>query len=195
MFSGFWNISIFNVLKILCKNKAKSSYALNFYEFSGLLFFKMFLKIHTRNRGHIWSNKESFWGALSKISLRINLYCYFWEFKSYFRLFSAVFGPKIHDFLPHFARFKPDFHVPREILSYRKKNHVNRNNITVATAASVLQLLQVQIGGSNSLIIHQPQSSCMRNDQVFVTVRWLCMNTSIWVNTSPKSLGNHLYWH
>ena len=114
---------------------------------------------------------------------------------SYFQLFSSCFGPKIHDFLPPFAPFKPDFHVPREILSYRKKNHVNRNNITVATAASVLQLLEVQIGGSNSLIIHQPQSSCMRNDQFFVTVRWLCMNTSIWVNTSPKSLGNHLYWH
>ena len=42
--------------------------------------------------------------------------------------FSAVYGrfwllytKKIHDFLPSFARFKPDFHVPREILTYRKK--------------------------------------------------------------------------
>ena len=80
MFLGFWNISIFNVLKIFCKNKAKSSYVLNFYQFLGLLFFQMFLEIHTRNRGHSWSNKESFWGTWSKISLRINLYCHFWGF-------------------------------------------------------------------------------------------------------------------
>ena len=76
MFLGYWNISIFNVLKIFCKNKAKSSYVLNFYQFLGLLFFQMFLEIHTRNRGHSWSNKESFWGTWSKISLRINLYCH-----------------------------------------------------------------------------------------------------------------------
>ena len=80
MFLGFCNLGIFNVLKIFCKNKAKSSYVLNFYQFLGLLFFQVFLEIHTRNRGHSRSNKESFGGTWSKISLRINIYCHFWEF-------------------------------------------------------------------------------------------------------------------
>ena len=44
MFLGFWNF--FNVLKTFCKNKAKCSYVLNFFQLSPSLFLKMFLKVH-----------------------------------------------------------------------------------------------------------------------------------------------------
>ena len=87
------------------------------------------------------------------------------------QIFFSCFWPKNARLLPSFARFKPAIHVPREILSYRKKNHVNRNNITVVTTASIWQLFEVQIGGSNSLIIHQSQSPCIRSDALFVTIQ------------------------
>ena len=36
LFLGFWNLSIFSVLKIGCKNKAKSSHVTNTSELAGL---------------------------------------------------------------------------------------------------------------------------------------------------------------
>ena len=64
MFLGFRHSGIFNVLKICCKNKAKSSLFLTNVNSQGFVFLHMFLEIHIGSRGHIWSNKENFLGIM-----------------------------------------------------------------------------------------------------------------------------------
>jgi len=64
MFLGFRHSGIFNVLKICCKNKAKSSLFLTNVNSQGFVFLNMFLEIHIGGSGHIWSNKENFLGIM-----------------------------------------------------------------------------------------------------------------------------------
>ena len=52
MFLGFRHSGIFNVLKICCKNKAKSSLFLTQVNSQGFVFLHIFFKIHTKSRGH-----------------------------------------------------------------------------------------------------------------------------------------------
>ena len=59
MFLGFRHSGIFNVLKICCNNKAKSSLFLTNVNSQGFVFLHTLLEIHFGSRGHIWSTKYS----------------------------------------------------------------------------------------------------------------------------------------
>ena len=122
---------------------------------------------------------------------------------SYFQLFSAVFGPKIHDFLPHFARFKPDFHVPREILSYRKKKscqseqyYSSNGCFRIATVTGANWRVKLINYSSATIIMHEKWSSF--RDCSMIMHEHLDMSqyqSKIVGQSSILALGDGLFWH
>ena len=122
---------------------------------------------------------------------------------SYFQLFSAVFGPKIHDFLPHFARFKPDSHVPREILSYRKKKscqseqyYSSNGCFRIATVRGANWRVKLINYSSATIIMHEKWS--IFRDCSMIMHEHLDMSqyqSKIVGQSSILALGDGLFWH